>query len=337
MLLLLLLLVHASAGSAPNMRPNLVPPQGMWRGATLDQRGYPNTWFDGAFEMDYHRPLHIFRTFKTRNFRTISWSEKSFVSKGGILFYSIQPKPWSDWSPSNNATVDAAIAKFAAEIKKVAPAKIMVAPGYEPDGHAAESQNKTKELYGKAAEYKSMYKNFRRVFQQEGVTNAVFVLDLSNNIKDHFSVLDQLYAGDEAVDWIFFNIFQSSPIRTTSDKGNCSEMAPEIYTQLEKSDKYGSKPWGVGAWGSMNATFGDPGHGYPSKLLPIADRKACISGMAELFEDRAKYGNLKAAIYFNSLHSLLSPRGKVPFSYPELAPTLGAMLNSSVFTVNDAN
>ena len=131
-------------------------------------------------------------------------------------------------------------------------------------------------------------------------------------------------------------------MRRRSSRGRASEApapkAPKTNKQTNKKETVGrKKPWGVGAWGSMNATFGDPGHGYPSKLLPIADRKACISGMAELFEDRAKYGNLKAAIYFNSLNSLISPRGKVPFSYPELAPTLGAMLNSSVFTVNDAN
>ena len=54
------------------------------------------------------------------------------------------------------------------------------------------------QVYGTAAEYRLMYRNFRRVFQQQNVTNARFVLDLSCNVPDWAFVLKQLYPVSQA-------------------------------------------------------------------------------------------------------------------------------------------
>ena len=124
-----------------NLQPGLVPEKGMWRGSTLDNRFYGDVPFYAAFEKQYGHRLHIYRTFKTEKWQTVSEDEAAFVKAGGILFYSIQPTPWSDWGASG--TKQEKIRGFANVIKALAPAKVMVAPGYEPDGHAAESQNKT--------------------------------------------------------------------------------------------------------------------------------------------------------------------------------------------------
>lgn len=329
-------LVNLALGSMPNnQRPNLVPPHGMWRGATLDQRGYP--WIS-MFEMDYGVPLHIFRGFKTGKYTTLTSDETNFIKGGGIYFYSVEPHPWAEWT-GNNETRQAEIEKMAKEIQSVAPAKVMLAPGFEPDGHAAESQNKTHLVYGVAADYQKMYLNFRRVFASLNVTNAVFVMDLSCSIKDNAFVLDKLYPGEGTVDWMFFNVF-SSQTQKHASKGNCSAMTRNIYSILEANGKFDSIPWGVGAWGPMNATFGDPKDGYPSKLIPLADRSECINQMRDIFDGSTHGGpfeKLKAATYFNSLNSLISPRGKVSYSYPQLAPTLRSMFQDPVFTVNDMN
>ena len=93
-------------------------------------------------------------------------------------------------------------------------------------------------------------------------------------------------------------------------------------------------PWGVGAWGTMNATFGAPPK-YPSKAIPIDDRRLCLEQMMAVFDDRESYPNLKAAIYFNSLNSMISPYANSTFGYPELAPTLQKMLSLEEFTLND--
>ena len=59
-------------------------------------------------------------------------------------------------------------------------------------------------------------------------------------------------------------------------------MAQELYQVFENGGKYDSKPWGVGAWGTMNSTFGDPPK-YPSKVIPTADRAECIEQMEAVF------------------------------------------------------
>eukprot|EP01052_Picozoa_sp_SAG31_P030738 SAG31_NODE_3179_length_4583_cov_1.884478_6_plen_364_part_00 len=325
-----------------------------------------------AFEAAYGTRLHIYRTFKTPTWTEITTGEASFIARGGILFYSIQPSNWSQvravtfsflcpllekygtFIARCNALIEKVspcvqwvdwhsawkIGKFAAAIKGMAPHQVMVAPGFEPDGHAAESQNRSAEVYGTGEEYRLMCRNFRRQFAKQNVTNAVFVLDLSSNARDTAFVFPKLYPGDEYVDWIFFNLFQSH--RQNEKRGNCTTIATTQYEMLESQLSSGvikdaRKPWGVGAWGTMNSTFGDPKDGYPSKPIPTADRRLCLQQMADVFSDRQRFGRLKASIYFDSLNSLISPNRGTPYPSAELAPSLKSLLHLPVFTSNDAD
>ena len=54
-----------------------------------------------------------------------------------------------------------------------------------------------------------------------------------------------------------------------------------------------------------------------------------------VFDDRAAFPKLKAAIYFDSLNSMISPYANSSYGSPELAPTLQKMLALDVFTAND--
>ena len=180
-----------------------------------------------------------------------------------------------------------------------------------------------------------MFRNFRHVFAEENVTNAVFLLDLSCNVRNWDFVLKELYPGDDVVDWAFFNLFQSHP--QAGKDGNCSRMAEELYAVLGDGVIGGTGkavPWGVGAWGTMNQTFGDPAHGYPAKPIAAADRQLCIEQMMAVLEG-ADFSRLKAAVYFNSLNSMISPYANSSYGSPELAPTLQKMLALDVFTAND--
>jgi len=322
-----------------NLQPGLLPPTGMWRGATVDNRfGKSKDDQVSAFQTTYNTRLHIYRSFKTPTWTSITSGEMEFIASGGILFYSIEPQNWTAWVDWRAAWK---IKKFAAAIKAVAPAQVMIAPGYEPDGHAAESQNKTNQVYGKAAEYKAMFRNFRNVFAQENVTNAIFVLDLSCAVRDWEFVLPMLYPGDDVVDWAFFNLFQShnqakEPTPPKHTQGNCTTMFDQLYAVLNNGViKNSTIPFGVGAWGTMNQTFGDPKHGYPSQAIPAADRELCINQVASALSDTQRYARIKASIYFNSLNSLISPNPETPFPSAELAPTFQKMLDLPIFTVND--
>ena len=59
--------------------------------------------------------------------------------------------------------------------------------------------------------------------------------------------------------------------------------------------------------------------------------------MMAVLANREEYGRLKAAIYFDSLNSLISPddSGSTPWPSAELAPTLQRLLDLPVFSVND--
>ena len=64
----------------------------------------------------------------------------------------------------------------------------------------------------------------------------------------------------------------------------------------------------------QNSTFGDPPK-YPSKAIPTADRAECIEQMKAVFSG-GSFSKLKAAIYFNSLNSMISPDPSRPFGSP---------------------
>lgn len=318
-----LLLTTAAAGDIPhNRQPGLLPPGGMWRGASLTTARFgPIT----NFEKDFGVPMHIFRDFFRPDKTVADDDDKAFVANGGILFYSIQPHPWSDYQPGGSK--DDEIAQYAAGVKSLAPAQVMVPVGFEPNHHASDWV-KSGQIFGTAKEYVSMYQHFVNIFKQQNVTNAVFVMDFAAGIHKDPDALTALYPGDGILGWVFWNDFESKSGQK-NDKGNCSKAAAENYAALEAAKIYADLPWGMGAWGSRNVTFGNP-----PTVLSDADRKACINGVSDMYKSGA-YPKLKASIYFNSLNSLISPRKDVPYGYPELAPTLTSLFHDSVFTQND--
>ena len=330
----------------PNRHPTLIPPAGtVWRGATLGLTyGYAPPAQTGAgdkiraFEEDYTVPLHIYRTFKNAGSNTdaITDHERAFVRSGGILFYSIQP---NDWAKAATPAYNWALVRYAAAVKSLAPALVFVAPGYEPDGHAKETQTKAGLVHGTAADYRAMFKHVRAVFAEHNVTNAVFTLDLSFNIRVHPDVLPQLWPGDDAVDWLMYNVFQSKESGAEDGSGDCGASAHDIYNMLEARAltdgiDYTARPWGLGAWGSMNATYGTAR--WPGKAISKASREACLTGVQQLLDGGA-CPRLRASIYFNSLNSLVCPREVWGFANsPSLVPAFKRMLAAASFAVTDA-
>ncbi len=322
-----------------NMQPNLVPKRGMWRGATVDNRfQYGGMGPIESMERAYKKRLHIYRSFKGTKWNSWGFTkeEKDFINSGGIVFYSVEPTNWTQWDDWHMAWM---IEKYAEEVKSVAPHKVMVAPGFEPDGHTNVTNNHTNQVYGPAFEYKKMYRNWVNVFRKQNVTNAVFVMDMSCKLRSFPEIFRQLYPGDEYVDWLFFNIFQSLPQNNQKvpTNGNCTEIAAELYNLLSNQSVISKDmPWGLGAWGTMNATYGDPPM-YPSKAIPIADRELCLEQISTFLEDKDNYPKIKASIYFNSLNSMISPNANASYGSRELAPAMNKLLHLDVFTANDRN
>ena len=86
----------------PNMQKGLLPPEGtVWRGSTInwdDGNSYEGCEV-GNFEETYGVPLHIYRNFKKPgNARLLDEFEGGFIKNGGIVFYSLKLKKWSEYS-----------------------------------------------------------------------------------------------------------------------------------------------------------------------------------------------------------------------------------------------
>jgi hypothetical protein len=80
----------------PNLQEGLLPPNGMWRGSTIDStlKSWSGADPYSLWEDVWNLPLHIYRTFKAKSNAEIT-EEVPWIEAGGILFYSIQPKNWA--------------------------------------------------------------------------------------------------------------------------------------------------------------------------------------------------------------------------------------------------
>ena len=103
------------------MQPGLIPPNGIWRGATISGENEYKGWYYGdvkrAFEDYWNQPLHIYRSFNTHSNADIR--ETDFIERGGILFYSIQPAVWAEYA--EDGIRNAEIELYARSIKAVSP------------------------------------------------------------------------------------------------------------------------------------------------------------------------------------------------------------------------
>lgn len=188
----------------PNMQEGLIPPNGMWRGSTVDSRltRWSGTYPDVMFEDVWNEDLHIFRTFRSMSNRRIR-KELGWIQDGGILFYSIQPKTWSEYSQESGIK-DWEIRKYANAIAEVKPHKVMVPVGFEPNEYVNPASNK---YQGSAADYKAMWANFVKIFEEQEADNVVWVMDYSFSIRNEPQLAVDLWPEGNVVQWLFFNIF----------------------------------------------------------------------------------------------------------------------------------
>ena len=166
-----------------------------------------------------------------------------------------------------------------------------------------------------------MWKNFVRIFDEVGVTNVVWIMDYSVNVRHNLDAAIALWPEDNVVQWLFHNLFQFTPLDFGDNKGDCPTLLKLIYDNFEASfadvPAWKDIPWGLGAWGSNDT--------YWSGVIPQADREDCINSVREDLEG-GQYSRYKAAVYFNSLESRIDKERS-----PEMLPTFKKYLESSAF------
>lgn len=303
--LLLSEVTNAIASIPHNQLPGLVPAAGGWRGSTLGH----DIGSVANYTAEYGVPLHIYRTFKREDSGfALKDEERDFIHGGGILFYSFQPHNWANWANASDADTANGIDEIAAAVKSVAPAKVMVCPGFEPNNHIGE--------FGSADEFVAMRRNFAARFAASGVSNAVWTMDYQRGMYKDWDSVKAVWPGNDIVDWLMFNAFGNKD-KPKTPMGNFTLLVDEISDGLlrNSSEKFGfdKVPWGIGAYGPK------------TPLMSSASRNAFMQDVMKDL-DSNRYPRLKALIYFDSLDSMVTT---------DLEDTYKTYLNHPFFTVND--
>merc|ERR1712151_582131 len=244
-------------------------------------------------------------------------------------------------------------------IKSLAPAKVLLCPGWEPDGHAEELGAKGKELFGTCAQHRAFRDGVKKSFDEMGVDNAVYIIDFSAKpafATSMLSGLKDLYPEDGHITWTFFNSFgvvskKNYEHQVAQKKAQLSahysskEQIKVFIDHFEQNEgPWTGKPWGLGAWGTNCQDRS------PQKLpIPVEDRMLFLDEVGEIFE-QGTFPNLKAQVYFDSLYCIITPEDveieqkgdlahdfaitKFPTS-PELVPNFKAMMKATPFLEAD--
>jgi len=356
-----------------NMQTDLLPPDGtVWRGSTHfhenNENGEVTAKYDPrTYKTEWGVPLHIYRSFKSPwDGAKTTDGEQAFVKGGGILWYGWQEESWNvthtgDCATNEHCAYKWEVKEYANAIQALAPHKVMVAIGWEQDGHTSDYAEHN--VFGSVKDYVAYQLKIRKWFEVWGVTNAVFVFDVSHMAEfkpEIAALLAPLFDNDGVTTstWVFFNMFQmtskekyeKNALKGTKqahwDSKHMLDWFYKFFTETEASKFSKSVALGIGAWGTnVNDNAPEPW----TKPIPQADREGYITAVKEALES-GNYPKIKASIYFDSLYSIITPldvkiKGQSDLAHgnamtefsnsAELVPTFKTYSKSEVFTKND--
>ena len=200
----------AQASNSCTVSPILVNSCRPWLGAAAEN--YPQAASGTESQVLYHeqrigRQLDIVHTYHSVGQNSLTSADVYFATRPNTILLT-------DWNPTNNwadiASQNAAIDQMATSIAAVSPAKVMVALSHEPENNVSPGgePNCPSLAYqgtdGTVADYRNMWAYVENRFAADGVTNVVWVMDYMNDPTWQCLVND-LYPGDNLVDWILFN------------------------------------------------------------------------------------------------------------------------------------
>jgi hypothetical protein len=212
---------------------------------------------------------------------------------------------------------DDRIAQWAADVASLAPAGVYVCPWHEPDHQVDPSAGMSTD------DYREMYWHAKDIFAKHNASNAVWAMDYSVQlVGPHGANVMPLWPGDDAVDWLFFNVFERSK-QLQKFGEDYTNLTARIYDALVANStntstvcvrgcNFVSKPWGLGAFG----THAD---------ISAPDRVAFLRDAAARMAD---FPRLSAYLYYDSKESAISS-GAMQSAYEDL-------LRAGAFTANDA-
>ncbi|HSX35741.1 MAG TPA: glycosyl hydrolase, partial [Patescibacteria group bacterium] len=223
-----------------------------WLGAASDN--YPSPYASGSdtksqilgHEARIGRQLDIVHTYHPVGNNSLSSTDLYFATRANTYLFA-NWKPAAHWADAGGGTstaeqaVNAGIDKMAKSIGAIAPKQIFLSVHHEPENDT--SSGGTCKSYkgssGSAAQYKAMWSNVEDRFKNvDHVTNVVWVMDYMN-YPPWLCVVDQLYPGDNLVDWVMFNGYGNGSDSWTNQVG-------PFYNKM--STDHPGKPLGIVEW-----------------------------------------------------------------------------------------
>jgi chitodextrinase len=244
-----------------------------WLGAAVS--GYtqvssnPITQFDYAEQLIGH-PLDIFHDYHPPGSLPLNSTEIHFADRANTYIY-VNWKPAGNWADADggDASVNADILKAANSIKSV-PHKIFLTVWHEPENDVSPGTSTCPGLKGSAgspAQYIAMWKNVETIFNNDHVTNVVWVMNYMG-YKPWDCLVPQLWPGNGLVDWVTFDTYG------TNAQPNWDNTVGRFYDVLQgdntSTDNFDSKPWGVAEFGTCSMTNEDQVYQY------FADAKTAL-------------------------------------------------------------
>jgi len=293
--------VEANVATPPNQMKGLLPPFGGWRGSTQLQRFRVNGF-----------PCHLYRYYWSSGNRLKDF-ELDFVTAGGIIWFSVQPK---DWKEAASTAYKPVLNELCDLVSSLAPAQVMISAGHEPDRHCSICPN-TKEVWGTIDDYNAMGRAFRKQFERKGVKNVIWIANFAGtqDVELFQKIVIPMWPGDGVLGWLFFNQFQ---LGGHMDKGGgplvtgVARTYSNFETYSAPGHNFKAVPWGLGAWAVNHKNE----HCDMASYLYSA--KTTIEG--------GQYPRLQAAVYFDSKDGMM---------LDELRPVYKQYLAMDFFTVND--
>lgn len=257
----------AAAGTATSSAcqpdAHLVNPCRPWLGAHASH--YSQTGSSLAAQIAYHeqrigRQLDIVHSYHRVGVNTLSKDEQALAKRPGTHLF-LNWKPSQAWGPAGgrDAAVNRAIDTQALSIKALGTTKVFLALYHEPENDVSGGATGCGGIryIGKAgtpADYRAMWRNVRNRFDALGVTNVVWAMNYMSY--DHWRCfVDDLYPGNDLVDWIFYDAYGRGPRATF--EGAMRPMYDYLTTASDATHDYVSKPWGLAEWNTDNPSSAD--------------------------------------------------------------------------------
>ena len=203
-----------------------------------------------------------------------------------ILYFNWKPAPERSWRDIADGLADDAIATVAEGIRSY-PHSIFLTIQHEPENDVIADAASGMTV----SDYVAMYRHVVAELRSLGVDNAVYVMNFMG-FERWSTMVDDLYPGDDVVDWIAYDPYGFARHNTLTDVLNDpnGEGWPGFYEWARRTAP--SKPIMLGEWGfdlATNARAAEIVLEAPT-VLP------------------ARFPMIKAVVYWNDLGNVIDAR-----------------------------